>query len=324
MVIFIPRPKITNQVYAAERVYSIREICDRAGIKLKVTGETTPPILLLPEPNAIALDTTGARIYVVDSRNLNLNQKEGWQTILEILAYGFLDYAARATVAKTVKELILPPQTMDDDFNRILQVSEELSQYYESIVFIGGIATYLHTVNSGQTHIAEASYDGDFYISLTDFADLRDMEEVIPNRRLNKHQMVKAGIEFDIYVEHNHRLPLSYESAFRHRVVLSNIPCVCLEHLLILKLEAYAGRYNSAKGRKDARDIVKVLGMLSKPNLNILKNYLTKDHKNLIDTTIKQTEIYQEISKNNPQLGKQVKAKAMQSWQEIRKEELEL
>jgi len=214
---------------------------------------------------------------------------------------------------------------MNDDFNHILRLSKELSEYFfDGIIFIGGIASYLHILNFGQINIAESSHDSDFYISLADFADLRDIEQITPNRRLNKYQLIKEGVEFDIYVEHNHHLIVPYEDAFRNRVVLEGIPCVCLEHLLILKLEAYSDRFNSAKGGKDARDIIRIMLMLTEPKISILDNYLTENHKKLLFFAVKQPKIYHEICKTDFQRAVKIKQDVVNNLQLIYPNQLEL
>jgi hypothetical protein len=97
--VFIPIPKISSKVYALDSGYTLEEICNQAGVKLKVTGAISPPILLLPEDNAIALGVNGERVYTVDTRNIDFNYEEAWQIILETLAYGFCDYAARESLS---------------------------------------------------------------------------------------------------------------------------------------------------------------------------------------------------------------------------------
>lgn len=131
------------------------------------------------------------------------------------------------------------------------------------LVFIGGVAVYLHVTNARLSqNFLEFSHDGDFYISFADFADLRDMEEVTPNQRLQKYQIVVRGIEFDIYQEHNSSLIIGYKSIAAASKMIDGVRVASLEHLLVLKLKAYQARRNSAKGHKDARDLVRLLYLL--------------------------------------------------------------
>jgi hypothetical protein len=141
----------------------------------------------------------------------------------------------------------------------------ELSAFFpEGIVFIGGVAVYLHVRGSKVPDAwVEFSHDGDFYISLADFADLRDLEEVTQNRRLSKYQLIKNGIEFDVYLEFRHTLRVPYAAAHAASSVIENVRVACLEHLMLLKLDAYADRRGSAKGRKDERDLIRIAYLLS-------------------------------------------------------------
>lgn len=148
----------------------------------------------------------------------------------------------------------------DSEFQTLLGACSDLSRMFEpGLVFIGGIAVYMHAINSSQAReMAEATHDGDFYISMADMQDLRDIEEVVPNRRLNKAQIIKKGFEFDVYVERQASLIVPYADVAAHAVDYDGVRVASLEHLLVLKLEAFRDRQNSAKGDKDARDIFRI------------------------------------------------------------------
>lgn len=96
--VFIPPPKYEKRCYSYEMIYTLEEICEKAGYKLKVTGCLTPKIILAEKENTIAFDREGNPIYIVDVRGIDLSRPEGWEMILETLAYGFMDYATRETV----------------------------------------------------------------------------------------------------------------------------------------------------------------------------------------------------------------------------------
>jgi hypothetical protein len=146
-----------------------------------------------------------------------------------------------------------------DEFQRILGEVARIAEEYPGHVFIGGVAVYLHATNDPRSRdFAEASHDADFMLSLADFADLRDSDEVTANRRLSKHQLFRRGVEFDVYVERQNRLVVPYDEAAAHAVAYGAIRVACLEHLLVLKLEALRDRIDSAKGDKDARDLVTI------------------------------------------------------------------
>lgn len=146
------------------------------------------------------------------------------------------------------------------EFANLLVACQEIAgSYPEGVVFIGGIAVYLHSINRKETrHLAEFTHDADFYISLADMAELRDAEEVVANRRLNKHQLIKRGFEFDIYTERHSALLIPYDQVMAYAVPYDKLRVGGLEHLLALKLEAYRDRGSSSKGQKDAKDIIRL------------------------------------------------------------------
>ena len=154
----------------------------------------------------------------------------------------------------------------DEEFDRLLVACAEVAETFpEGVVFIGGIAVYLHAINLPSTReFAETTHDADIYISLADMADLRDIEEVTANRRLSKHQMVKHGFEFDIYTERQSSLIVPYDAVVAHAVAYDGIRIASLEHLLVLKLEAFSDRKGSAKGDKDAKDLLRIGAVASR------------------------------------------------------------
>ena len=158
---------------------------------------------------------------------------------------------------------------------------QELSEWFpDGIVFIGGIAVLLHV--RGQKlpeRFVELSHDGDFFLSLADFGDLRDLEEVTANRRLSKHQIIRKGIEFDVYLENHNDLRVKYSDAMEASQVFDGVRVASLEHLLVLKLDAYASRRGSAKGSKDERDLIKICILMatSPPKRERLEAYLVDE-----------------------------------------------
>ena len=150
---------------------------------------------------------------------------------------------------------------MDDtEFKELLAACAELAGLFpDGLVFIGGIAVYLHAQNApAAAQYAEVTHDADFYVSLADMGDLRDIEEVTPNRRLSKHQLIKRGFEFDIYTERQSTLIVPYDAVVASSVRYEPFRVTGLEHLFVLKLEAYRDRRQSAKGEKDARDLLRI------------------------------------------------------------------
>lgn len=183
---------------------------------------------------------------------------------------------------------------MNKDFTKLIGICADLSQMFDQgLVFIGGIAVYTHAINTPQcSHMAEATHDGDFYISLADMADLRDIEEVTPNRRLNKSQIIKEGFEFDIYTERLSGLIVPYDQVMAHSNSYGGVRVACLEHLFVLKLEAFRDRLHSSKGAKDARDLFRIGALAKQINFDasLAAPYLDEEHLGLFDRLRKSTE----------------------------------
>ena len=169
----------------------------------------------------------------------------------------------------------------------------ELSELFpDGLVFIGGIAVYLRARAARLAAWGiEFSHDGDFYISLSDFADLRDYEEVTANRRMSKHQFIKSGVEFDVYLEYNNSLRVPYAEALARSSLVERVRVAAPEHLLVLKLDAYADRRRSAKGRKDERDLIRIARILSR-NLHRarLAPYITERDVDLLEAVSRSAE----------------------------------
>lgn len=148
----------------------------------------------------------------------------------------------------------------DSNFSDLLAVVQETGQLYEDLVYIGGIAVYLHAINHERTQeFAEATHDADFYISLANLSDLRSIEEVTVNKRLAKQEFRKSGFAFDVYAERQSDLPVPYDMVAAHATDYDGVKVAALEELLILKLEAAVDRHASEHGRKDAKDVIRIL-----------------------------------------------------------------
>jgi len=148
--------------------------------------------------------------------------------------------------------------------------SLEVSHGFEpGAVFIGGVAVFAHTRQSRlySAHVA-FSHDADLLISVSDYTDLKDIEQVTPNRRLQKCQFYKRGFEFDVYVEGQHGLVVPYDEASAYSVTRAELRVACLEHLVILKMKAFEDRRGSAKGMKDEDDLFKLLLLVSETTVN--------------------------------------------------------
>ncbi len=147
------------------------------------------------------------------------------------------------------------------DFSRLVSLCHEIGRLYEpGLVFIGGIGVYLHTVNTpGLAELAEATRDADLYISISGFSDLREIEELSANARLSKHEFRKGGFSFDVYTERHSRLPVPYAEVAADAREYDGVRVAAQEHLLVLKLEAAVERKGSEHGRKDIKDIIRLM-----------------------------------------------------------------
>jgi hypothetical protein len=148
-------------------------------------------------------------------------------------------------------------------------VTEVQHGFEPGAVFIGGVAVYAHTKDSTAFKSYFAfSHDADFMISVADYTDLKDIEQVTSNRRLSKSQFYKGGFEFDVYVQGHNDLTVPYDEVVAASELHSGVRVACLEHLLILKLKAYEDRRGSAKGDKDEDDLLKILLLLSEKGVS--------------------------------------------------------
>lgn len=151
------------------------------------------------------------------------------------------------------------------EWQLLWRAAAEINSGFEpGVVFIGGVAVYAHAMSSRQfAGLAAFSHDVDLLISVADYTDLKDIEQVVTNRRLNKSQFYKNGFEFDVYVEDHYDLCVPYAEAAAASVLRFGMRVACLEHLLALKLVAFADRRGSAKGDKDADDLFTLLLLAS-------------------------------------------------------------
>ena len=149
----------------------------------------------------------------------------------------------------------------DPSFEKLISLCHEIGRLYEpGLVFIGGIGVYLHAVNRADVkELAEATKVADLYISVASFSDMRDIEELTANNRLSKHEFKKAGFSFGVYTERHSRLPVPYANVSAMAHVYDGVKVASPEHLLVLKLDAAVDRRDSEHGRKDIKDIIRIL-----------------------------------------------------------------
>ena len=194
-------------------------------------------------------------------------------------------------------------------------------QFPDGIVVIGGAAIWLHTQQAMDKRLLQVSHDADFYMSIQDFGTLRDYEEITPNNRLGKHQMVKHGVDFDIYVENKNNLAVPYAEAQKDSVVLSGIRCASLEHLLVLKVRAFEDREHSAKGQKDAKDMAKILMLMSDNRAQATQppslRFLLREDIQRTKKVLANQEVFLDIAQNNAHTAKHLRERARMGFQYV-------
>jgi hypothetical protein len=172
-------------------------------------------------------------------------------------------------------------------------------EYSHGLIAIGGVAVYLHAVKDGRGAFAEFTHDVDFYLSQEHLGSLRDREEVTPNPKLHKQQMMRQSIEMDIYVEHQHRLAIPHEEVDRYSSIIDGIRVAAKEHLLVLKLDAAIDRYGSGKGMKDQKDLVNIVLGLNTPRKELLAHMLDSERLAFLRETGKRSEPFQTMAGGN-------------------------
>ncbi len=133
----------------------------------------------------------------------------------------------------------------------------DLKQCFQ-FVLIGGWAVYLYT------H-ALKSRDIDLILDYEELARLRRVYPVVKNERLKKYEARAGEVEIDIYLPHYSNPGLPAEEIFKNSIIKEGICVPSAEILLLLKLNVYQQRKNSAKGEKDRLDI---FSMLAKTDLD--------------------------------------------------------
>jgi hypothetical protein len=163
---------------------------------------------------------------------------------------------------------------MELGWDELIKIAKDLTSDYPDVVFIGGAAVSTHAGLLGK-RFQESSHDIDFYLSLTGKAAMRNRFEMRSDPRLQKDSANIGGQDADIYVERQHGLAVPYAEVYAHSEEIDGIRVACLEHLLVLKLDAAWDRRGSAKGEKDMRDLACIMALMNTPHSKRLGPYLT-------------------------------------------------
>lgn len=207
-------------------------------------------------------------------------------------------------------------ERQDNVWQGVLQAAQTLESDCPGAVLIGGLGVYLHTQNRSLAGVpvsreclVEFSHDVDAYLSLQDLGALRDLFEVTPIARLSKQQVTLGGIEADLYVEHHNKLRVPYDELFAHAVSYGSLRVAAIGHLLVLKLDAEAGRAGSSKGDKDTRDLVKLVVLASDEDRKLLAPYLDSRRLARLKAVGASPRPFTLIARGNAQAAKQLRTR---------------
>lgn len=206
-----------------------------------------------------------------------------------------------------------------DTFHKLLSLATEIGQLYDDLVYIGGIAVYLHAINHEKTRpFAQGTADADFYISLANLSELRSIEELTSNSRLKKLEFHKGGFAFAVYAERQSGLPVPYDMVAAYAVEYEGVKVASLEDLLVLKLEAAVDRHASEHGRKDARDVVRILllGDLTSFDASRAITFMRDDHLERLQAILKGPE-FVTIAEGNAKVASQLRQMAARTFARI-------
>jgi hypothetical protein len=182
------------------------------------------------------------------------------------------------------------------EWNRVWKEVKGFSGQFPDAIVIGGVAVYLH---SQAIHMpVEFTHDADFCVGLPEWSDIRDLYEVTINRRLSKHQIIIDDVEFDLYLEHHNGLRIDYGVLETEAVRLNGVRVAGLGHLLLLKLDAFSARRTSSHGRKDQRDIAKLLLLLEKVDPVGVRGLVTSEDMEAIERVLR-SEAFMELTDGN-------------------------
>lgn len=165
-------------------------------------------------------------------------------------------------------------------------------------------------------NLAVYSHDVDFVILMDAYADLRDIEAVHRNNRLNRHEFMKNGVAFDVYVQFQNNLRIPADAIVACSTLRQGLRVSSLEHLLLLKADAFKDRKLSGKGEKDAQDLLRLLYLMESPDPATLKG-VTSDDIELIESAIKQDNILPLVDRN-AHMAKTIHQKVTRTWSELK------
>jgi hypothetical protein len=197
------------------------------------------------------------------------------------------------------------PLLPDDEGAHVAAITAAVvNDFPDDMAAIGGLAASVHASRRPvlaplvwTTHVA------DVMVSRAAYADVRDLYEVTPNRRLDKCQFITDRVEFDIYVEHQSRLRVPVPVVLAYAVPGPPFPVACAEHLLILKSEAAVAGFASSNGAKDRADLLLLL-VCNPAHADRLHPFLTAAHRDVLNRVDHATAL--DLTRGNAHLATQL------------------
>lgn len=176
-------------------------------------------------------------------------------------------------------------------------VCDLAGSYPDDLVVIGGVAVYLYS-RSRPTLAAEYTHDADFYIGEPGWSSLQDEFAVTKNRRLSKASMKLRDIKIDLYPQYEHSLRIDYEELAEVAHEIDGVAVADPQHLLVLKLDAFRDRGRSETGKKDRRDITRLLVILEDQKPNLIAGIVTDDDVEELDEVLRSPSFIEIATKN--------------------------
>jgi hypothetical protein len=174
-----------------------------------------------------------------------------------------------------------------------------------AVIVIGGFAVRAHGASS-------FSHDGDIMVDMSTYGDLRDQYIVFKTERLGKSEFrTPSNIEIDVYVENQHKLKIPFDEAQAYAVKKNDLWVACVEHLLVLKLDALKDRHNTDKGDKDIQDMLLLLtrGAITHPEL--LHKHLNSEDWAKLEDIASTAGHWQKFAKQNYKEASTLQARAL-------------
>jgi hypothetical protein len=109
-----------------------------------------------------------------------------------------------------------------------------------------------------------------------------------------------------------------YDEVIAHAVEHEGVRVAALEDLLVLKLEAAVDRYASEHGRKDAKDVIRILLLAEGAGFDAHRSvaYMRADHFERLGHIIEGPE-FTSMAQGNVKLAKLMRQKATKVFQDI-------